>query len=179
MKKQTKTSAQNAPRIACCSTRQKVWGIIALAGLFTCGFMVGYALRRPAADAVAPVPAAVSDLRPTCVVIEELILSRIYPEDNIDMPSHLANADNYSLLVERGCPENAERFKALALRELEIASALQSEKYFNEDDATIVIDTYKKLDMQREAQQFLDKMQKLTNPAIDFILQMQQIINEQ
>lgn len=177
MKKQTKTSAQNAPRIACCSTRQKVWGVIALAGLFACGFMVGYALRRPSATVETP---ATTDLKPTCTVIEELILNRIFPESSPNPVEHLSNADNYSLLVERGCPENAEHYKTMALREIEIATALQNEVDLSDGFQTeMVIDTYKKMDMQREAQQFLDKMQKLTNPAIDFILQMQQVINEQ
>ena len=45
-------------------------------------------------------------------------------------------------------------------------------------DAEIVIDTFKKLDMQQEAREFLGKVEKLIDPATDFILQMEQIINE-
>ncbi|MDE6570647.1 MAG: hypothetical protein K2L95_00295 [Alphaproteobacteria bacterium] len=195
MKKTTKTSAKasavasakSAPRVACCSTRQKVWGIIALAGLFTCGLMIGLAINRPtvnaapnyAGDAVAAPAAPNADLKPTCTVIEELIFSRIVSE-NDDRPwVHLTNADNYAILAERGCPENAEHYKNMALREIEIASALQSDHDMADETQTeFVIDTYKKLNMQREAREFLDKVQKLTNPAIDFILQMEQIINE-
>ncbi len=174
MKKQTQTKSV---RVAWGSTRQKVWGIIALAGLFTCGFMVGYAVRRPIANVATP---ATTDLKPTCTVIQELILNRIFPESSPNAVEHLYNADTYSILVERGCPENAEHYKNMALREIEIATALQNETDLSDGFQTeIVIDTYKKMDMQREAQQFLDKVQKLTNPAIDFILQMQQIINEQ
>ena len=45
-------------------------------------------------------------------------------------------------------------------------------------DAEIVIDTCKKLDMQQEAREFLNKVEQLVNPATEFILQMEQIINE-
>ncbi len=188
MKKTTKTtkaSMQNAPRVACCSRRQKIWGIIALAGLFTCGLMIGMAIRRPAVsapnDAVAAPTAVVADadLKPTCTVIEELISNRIYPEDSPEAGSHLLNADTYTVLVERGCPENVEHYKTMALREIEIATALQSDVDLKSPGQTeIVIDTYKKLNMQREAREFLDKVQRLTDPAIDFILQMERVINE-
>ena len=47
-----------------------------------------------------------------------------------------------------------------------------------EKDTVIVIDTYKKLNMQREAKEFLNKIEKLIDPATDFILQMEQVINE-
>ena len=69
-------------------------------------------------------------------------------------------------------------YKTLALRELEIAEALRPTEEMGTSDAEIVIDTFKKLDMQREAQEFLDKVERLIDPATDFILQMEQIINE-
>ena len=55
---------------------------------------------------------------------------------------------------------------------------LQPEENMGENDAEIVIDTFKKLDMQQEAKEFLDKIERLVDPATDFILQMEQIINE-
>lgn len=114
----------------------------------------------------------------TCSRIEMLLKERLYPETEKEAWKHLENAFNYSTMAEKGCAENADMYKSLALREIEIATALQPEENMGQESVEIVIDTYKKLDMKREAQAFLDKMEKLTDPAIDFILQMQKIINE-
>ena len=118
------------------------------------------------------------EIMSTCARIEQLLTARLRPEDSPDYISHLRNADTYSTLADRGCAENADMYTTLALRELEIASALQPTENMLESDAQIVIDTFKKLDMQREAQEFLNKIEKLIDPATDFILQMEQIINE-
>ena len=218
MQKTKKTTAKKQPApcpINCCSTSHKVWGAIALAGLFVCGLMLGLTYRgEPVArdvlsieqcdaianeivsitqrganaedakilnelntaytsgcagrlviierDVPAPVasvdtPASRPEIMSTCMRIEKLLVQRLYSEDS---------------------PENADMYKALALRELEIASALQPEEDMGEGDAEIVIDTFKKLDMQQEAREFLDKIERLVDPATDFILQMEQIINE-
>lgn len=129
-----------------------------------------------------PVASAPSEKHPeimsTCMRIEKLLIQRLYPEDSPEYWKHLQNADTYSSLADRGCAENADMYKTLALRELEISSALQPEENMGENDAEIVIDTFKKLDMQQEAKEFLDKMERLIDPATDFILQMEQIINE-
>lgn len=175
------------------TTAHKVWGVIALAGLFTCGLVLGWTLR-PNVTCEMPNPDnggfievvqvstdsenVATDNKPTCVVIQELLANRIYPENEPDYVRHLLNASTYSTMAERGCPENAEKYKEMALREIEIATALQGEEDMEMYDTEIVIDTYKKLNMQREAQEFLNKVQKLTDPAIDFILKMEKIINE-
>lgn len=233
MQKTKKTTAKKQPApcpINCCSTSHKVWGAVALAGLFVCGLMLGLTYRgEPAArdvlsieqcdaianeivtvttrganaqdakhlqelndaysngcagrlviiERVAPVvvenhPEIVS----TCTRIEQLLERRLQPEDSTDYLAHLHNADTYSTLADRGCMENADMYKTLALRELEIAEALQPTENMGISDAEIVIDTFKKLDMQREAQEFLNKIERLIDPATDFILQMEQIINE-
>ena len=41
-----------------------------------------------------------------------------------------------------------------------------------------MVETYKRLHMQQEAAKMLDKAKKLTNPAIDFIIQLEKIIEE-
>lgn len=225
MKKAVKnTRNKSADRITnCCSTSHKVWGAIALAGLFSCGLILGLvykpvndaplALDAQQCDAIAneivsittngetsenvntleelqnaytagcpgrlviiekPVISPRADtpeIISTCARIEQLLKVRLYPEDSPEYLAHLRNADTYSSLADRGCAENADMYKTLALREIEIATALQPEEDMKEADAEIVIDTFKKLDMQREAQAFLDKIQQLTSPAIDFILQ--------
>lgn len=114
----------------------------------------------------------------TCSRIEQLLKQRLYPETEKEAWKHLSNAYNYSTMAEKGCSENVDMYKSLALREIEIATALQPEENMGEKSVETVIDTYKKLDMKREAQDFLNKMEKLTDPAIDFILQMENIINE-
>ncbi len=65
----------------------------------------------------------------------------------------------------------------LAKQELDIARALQDDK-FNENETIEVVETYKRLKMQQDAQEIFDKVKKLTNPAIDFIMQVEKIINE-
>ena len=119
-----------------------------------------------------------ADIIATCSRIEQLLKTRLYPEDQTEAWKHTSNAYTYSTLAEKGCAENADMYKALALREIEITTALQTEENMQLSEVETVIDTYKKLNMQREAQAFLDKVEKLSEPAIDFILKMEKIINE-
>ncbi len=91
----------------------------------------------------------------------------------------LNNAKIYSSLEQKGCPKNRGQYRQLALQQIEIATALQDESEMSQEDVESVIDTYKKLEMQAQAKQVLDKVQKLTDPAIDFIIQMEKIINEE
>ena len=232
--KNTKKVASKKPvecPVECrCSTGHKIWGAVALAGLFACGLILGLAYRPSdnirnsldvtQCDAIAneivtittrgatpeeaqtlrelneaytngcagrlviierAAPVAVEnhpEIVSTCTRIEQLLERRLQPEDSVDYLAHLHNADTYSTLADRGCAENADMYKTLALRELEIAEALRPTEEMGTSDAEIVIDTFKKLDMQREAQEFLDKVERLIDPATDFILQMEQIINE-
>lgn len=237
MKKSVKNTKKVAPKkpvecpVECrCSAGHKIWGAVALAGLFACGLILGLAYRpsdnvrnsldATQCDAIAneivtittrgatpeeaqtlrelneaytngcagrlviierAAPVAVEnhpEIVSTCTRIEQLLERRLQPEDSVDYLAHLHNADTYSTLADRGCAENADMYKTLALRELEIAEALRPTEEMRTSDAEIVIDTFKKLDMQREAQAFLDKVERLIDPATDFILQMEQIINE-
>ena len=81
-------------------------------------------------------------------------------------------------MSERGCPENSEKYVALAKQELEIARALEDDE-FDQYETIEVVETYKRLDMQAAAEEILETAKKLTNPAIDFILEVEKIINEQ
>ncbi len=242
MKKTTKKTSKgqtvkNNKKVAecpinCCSVGHKIWGAIALAGLFACGLILGLTysadnMRRGAMDAeqcdaianeivnittngataeniemLNNLNAAYSDgcagrlviieknatpasvapqnegIVSTCMRIEQLLKQRLAPEDSTEYILHLRNADTYSTMATRGCAENSEMYKTLALRELEIANALRPTENMRQRDAEIVIDTFKKLDMQQEAREFLNKVEQLVNPATEFILQMEQIINE-
>ena len=66
----------------------------------------------------------------------------------------------------------------MAKQELEIARALEDDKFDN-DDTIEVVETYKRINMQAAAEEIFETAKKLTNPAIDFILEVEKIINEQ
>jgi len=112
----------------------------------------------------------------TCQEIEQVLSGMIdmFPRS---AEQYINNAQIYANLSERGCPENSQHFVELAAKELEIARALRDDE-FNESETVEVVETYKRLEMKQVAKEVLDKVQKLTDPAIDFILQMEKIINE-
>ena len=91
---------------------------------------------------------------------------------------HIENAKIYANLSERGCPENSEKYKQLAKQELEIARALNDDSVRDEEETTEIVETYKRIKMQAEAEKMIEKAKKLTNPAIDFIIQLEKSINE-
>lgn len=292
MKKETSTKG------ACCSTRQKIWGAIALAGLFACGVMIGVGfgsadgnkLHKKQCNAIAAkiveisnwnsfeqedidrlkelnamyeqvcagyvadidavsrgdLPGNIDDIR-ACEVIEKVLLERLRPIESNWIKAHIDNIGIYKSLVESGCPENEARYNEmieretsimnaikdalpnenthacaeiedlliqqlpnkdmnssdtrierakiyanlsergcaenadtyveLAAKELEVARALSDDK-FSEPEAVEVVETYKRLEMKQAANEVFQKVQKLTDPAIDFILQVQKIIEE-
>ena len=100
------------------------------------------------------------------------------PYANNNVENRILRAKIYANLSERGCPENSEKFVEYAKAELDIARALQDDE-FNKQDTIEVVETYKRLNMQAAAQEFFDVAKKLTDPAIDFVLQVEKIINEQ
>lgn len=113
----------------------------------------------------------------TCDEIESLLIQRL-PVYNLDQSNiRIERAKIYANLSERGCPENSQRYVDLASKELEVARALEDDR-FNEYETEEVVETYKRLEMKQAASEVLNKVQKLTDPAIDFILKMEQIINE-
>ena len=116
------------------------------------------------------------NLMSTCEQIEVALLEQL-PDGNYS-DNRIDRAKIYANLSERGCPENSQKYVALAQQELEIARALQDDK-FSENDTIEVVETYKRLNMQAAAQEIFDVAKKLTNPAIDFILEVEKIINEQ
>lgn len=160
--------------------RQKVLAFIALAGLFASGLMVGLAFTKTkyVEKDVAPVISVSQDEtlpEKTCARIEEEMLIRI--DDSWNTDSHLDNAKVYSILAERGCPENSQKYVDLAKQEIAIARALEDDK-FSEGETLEVVETYKRINMQAAAEEVFEKAKQLTNPAIDFILQVEKIINE-
>ena len=114
----------------------------------------------------------------TCEKIESLLVERLLPVDASDSESHVENAKIFATLSEKGCPENTEDYKTLAKQELEIARALNDDSLANEHESVEIVETYKRLQMQAEAERMIEKAKKLTNPAIDFIIQLEKIIEE-
>jgi len=112
-----------------------------------------------------------------CLKIEDLLRSRIYNQYSPNAADHVEFAKIYANLSERGCPENSQKYVDLAKQELDIARALQDDNMSN-DETIEVVETYKRIRMQKEAQEFLDKAKKIANPAIDFIIELEKIINE-
>lgn len=118
----------------------------------------------------------------TCAVIEDKLLKQIdlhYGEnDSVEAGYYLARAQIYVNLSNRGCPENSEAYEQLALQDIEVARALKDDRFYNEYEVEAVVDTYKRLEMKGEAERAFNTIKKMTDPAIDFILQVEKIINE-
>ena len=114
----------------------------------------------------------------TCGQIEMLLQERLRPVESQDSEDHIDNAKLYANLSERGCAENSQKYKDLAKQELEIARALNDDNLHDEDESIEIVETYKRLQMQAEAEKMIEKAKKLTNPAIDFIIQLEKIIEE-
>ena len=234
------------------SVSQRIWGALALAGLFVCGLMVGWGLNQGHAKkleqpqvATNPAPAVQEQPKETCAIIEDLLLERLYPVDSQEVGMHEYNINVYERLVmngcshnqqkyhnaatrereivavlqasnnsqqtceqieslllgqlpyasdrsddridrakiyanlsERGCAENSAKYVEMAKQELEIARALEDDEFDNQETIEVV-ETYKRLNMQAAAEEIFETAKKLTNPAIDFILEVEKIINEQ
>ncbi len=112
----------------------------------------------------------------SCEVIEASVLSQL-PDAWNDADNRIERAKIYANLSERGCPENSKKYVELAKQELAVARALEDDK-FDEEETIEVVETYKRLNMQAMAEEVFETAKKLTNPAIDFILQVEKIINE-
>lgn len=115
----------------------------------------------------------------TCERIEQLLAQQLYSEKDSSPYSHLNNANIYARLAERGCPENVDKYRVLAAREIEITTALQPVEEMHESEVADVVDVYKKVKMQAAAQQVIDTLQKVSEPTIDFILKLEKIVNEE
>ena len=167
---------------------QRILGFIALLGLFLCGLFVGMAIQTPSGEtsqAIASASAQIADQNvafnqpqdiEVCVEVERLLARRLpAATDNAD--DRIDRAKIYASMAERGCIENTERYAELARQELDIARAIENDE-FNRDETIEVVETYKRLNMQAAAEEIFEKAKKLTNPAIDFIIQVEKIINE-
>ena len=119
-----------------------------------------------------------------CGRIEKVWLDRLadMQDENMfgndDAQFYINRAKIYANLADRGCKENVEIYKELAKKDLDIARALNNDSLDDKREATEMVETYKRLQMQAEAMKMIEKAKKLTNPAIDFIIQLEKIIEE-
>lgn len=118
----------------------------------------------------------------TCKAIENHLIHKLICNDEnhpcMNEQHHIYDAQIYANLAERGCAENSAKFKELAKQELEVARALTDDNLVNKDESIEIVETYKRLQMQAEAEKMIEKAKKLTNPAIDFIIELEKIIEE-
>ena len=118
------------------------------------------------------------EMRP-CEMIEKQLKLELDTSYNPSSRNHSRNAAIYSKMTEDGCPENAEKYRQLALNELQIADGIKvREDNVSQEEMLYTVDTYKKLQMQNEAKKYINKVEKLIDPGIDFILELQRVIEE-
>ena len=120
------------------------------------------------------------DAPETCQDVEALMNGRLeyYSENSQDTADHLVRAKTFATMALHGCPENAEKYKALALREVEIVRALSHDASLEDYEVVGVVDTYKHLDMEDEARAFIDTIKRLTAPAVEFIQAVEKVLEE-
>ncbi|MCL1902270.1 MAG: hypothetical protein FWG18_01430 [Alphaproteobacteria bacterium] len=108
-------------------TLQRTRFFIAASAILIIGIFLGAVFRPWPTKSPRPNDAAeiASTKRmQTCEVIEQKMTEWIYPEMRANTFDLAHNAETYSRLSIHGCPENAAKFKELALRQLEIANAM-------------------------------------------------------
>lgn len=114
-----------------------------------------------------------------CTVIEKSLIRSISDGCGTNSECYLRNAEVLSKIAEDGCPENSEMYKQRALNELQIAEGVRvDEAAIYQDEMRSTVNTYKKLQMQNEAKKYIKKVEKLVNPGVDFIMELQRVIEE-
>ena len=77
----------------------------------------------PESDAVKSDSA---EIRPACAVVEDTLLTYITDDRDSEWQRQANSAEIYTVLSQRGCPENAQLFKDLAARKQAIADGLHA-----------------------------------------------------
>ena len=114
-----------------------------------------------------------------CTVIEKSLIENVHDGCGTSSYCHLENAAVFSKIAEDGCPENSEMYKQRALNELQIADGVRvDEDNIDRGEMRSTVNTYKKLQMQNEAKKYIKKVEKLVNPGVDFIMELQRVIEE-
>ena len=126
-------------------------------------------------------PEKAENIKPksTCERIEEMLLMSLPavhgPYNNRE---YIKRAQIYAQISERGCAENSQKYADMAKQELDVVRAIQDDMFYEESEIENIVETYKRLEMQEAAAEVFENIKKLTDPTIDFILQIEKIINE-
>lgn len=149
-------------------------------GVIVGAVWTGKKLVSGVVDAIHMEQTVSNNIPNTCKSVEALLNGRLaaYDEKSLAADDHVWRAQIYANISKRGCPENAERYKALALHEIEIARALDDDENFSDYEVMEVVDTYKKLDMEDEARMFIDTIKRIAAPAVEFIQAVEKVLEE-
>jgi len=107
-------------------------------------------LEKPDDEKIKPLP------EKTCAAIEQLLEEKVRNEsyeNSTNSDDHIVRARAYANLTVRACVENQGRYKTQALREIEIALALDG-------DRSNIAMIYKELGMMAEALAILERLRK-------------------
>jgi signal transduction histidine kinase len=140
--------------------------------------------------AAAPAPQRLPER--TCEAIEVQLLQRIIPENSInpwDADIFLRNASVYSDLMRAGCPENSERFRTQAIRQLDIASAMHGDvtiwdvndypgRNFQIQRMRVYREVKEESEVVREARRIMERASRLGEPALRFISEIERVFAE-
>ena len=114
-----------------------------------------------------------------CEEIERALMGRIVQTCYDSAECHSANAEIYAKMAENGCAKNKELNTQRALNEIQIADGVRvKDADLSKDEVETTVNTYKKLQMQNEARKYIKKAEKLINPGVDFIMELQRVIEE-
>lgn len=124
----------------------------------------------------------VENIKPkkTCERIEEILLMRLPDWEQLPYryEEGIDRARIYAQISERGCAENSQKYADLAKQELDVVRAIKEDRFYEESEIADIVETYKRLEMQEAAAEVFENIKKLTDPTIDFILQIEKFINE-
>lgn len=125
-----------------------------------------------------PVVYANDNIEP-CEEIERALIGRVTTTCYDNAECHSANAEVYAKMAEDGCAKNRELNTQRALNEIQIADGVRvKDADLSKDEVEATVNTYKKLKMQNEARKYIQKAEKLINPGVDFIMELQRVIEE-
>lgn len=113
----------------------------------------------------------------TCDVIETLLLKQLkyYSASNSPDPKeHFGRAQIYAKLSNVGCIENYDKYRSMAMKEMAIAHALNTSKWQGDKEIARETKEYKKKD-NKEAKETFEIVKELTDPAIEFILELEEV----
>jgi len=114
-----------------------------------------------------------------CEIIEKTLLGSISNDCGLSAECHSYNAEVYAKMAEDGCAKNKEFNTQKALNEIQIAEGVRvRDGELSESEVKNTVNTYKKLQMQNEARRYIKKAEKLINPGVDFIMELQRVIEE-